>query len=300
MLEAKLLQRLPVQNQLGEAVLYDKRLDAIWWTDIKQASLYCYLLASATLRQWQAPCAITAIGLTTDPKRLIVAFYKGVALYQPETGDWQQLAETELQLPGNRLNDGRLDRQGRFWVGSMVEHAAANPPGSSASLYCFTLATGLQQVFSGLQIANGLAFSPDSRWLYHADSPRRAISRYAFDANTGAVTDGEVWQETPANQYPDGATVDVEGRLWSAHWGGGQVCCYFPDGRIKGSIALDVSQSSCVALGGKDQTLLFVTSAWDGLSASERQQQPHAGDLFIYQVQATALPEPVFVLPGGS
>ena len=299
MLEAKLLQRLQVQNQLGEAVLYDARLDAIWWTDIKQARLFCYQLPSATLRQWQTPSAITAIGLTTDPKQLIVAFYKGVALYQPDTGDWQQLAETELQFPGNRLNDGRLDRQGRFWVGSMVERAAANPPDSCASLYCFTLATGLQQMVSGLQIANGLAVSPDSRWLYHADSPRRTIRRYALDASSGTLADAELWQETPANHYPDGATVDAAGRLWSAHWGGGQVCCYLADGSIAGSIQLDVSQCSCVALGGKDQTLLFVTSAWDELSPSERQQQPHAGDLFIYQVQATALPEPMFVLPGG-
>lgn len=299
MLEAKLLKRLPVQNQLGEAVLYDQRLDAIWWTDIKQARLYCYLLPSATLRQWQAPAAITAIGLTSDPEKLIVAFYKGVALYTPERGDWQLLAETELQLPGNRLNDGRLDRQGRFWVGSMVEQAAVNPPGSSASLYCFTLATGLRQVVSGLHIANGLSFCPDSRWLYHADSPRRAITRYAFDADTGTLSDGELWQETPANNYPDGATIDAEGRLWSAHWGGGRVCCYLADGSIAGSIELDVSQSSCVALGGKDQTLLFVTSAWDQLSDSERQQQPHAGDLFIYQVQAKALAEPLFQLPAG-
>ncbi|MBU1438374.1 MAG: SMP-30/gluconolactonase/LRE family protein [Gammaproteobacteria bacterium] len=300
MLEAKLLKRLPVQNQLGEAVVYDQRLDAIWWTDIKQATLYCYLLATETLRQWQAPSAITAIGLTSNPAQLMVSFYKGVALYQPDTGDWQVVAETEPHLPGNRLNDGRMDRQGRFWVGSMVEDPTANPPDSSGSLYCYSAATGLQKIFSGLQIANGLGFSPDSRWLYHADSPRRTIKRYAFDASSGMVTGGELWHQTPEHSYPDGATIDADGHLWSAHWGSGRVYRYLPDGRIAGHIQLDVTQSSCVALGGRQQTLLFVTSAWDGLSDLEKQQQPFAGDLFIYQVSASALPEPLFALPASS
>jgi sugar lactone lactonase YvrE len=300
MLKAKLLQILPVQNQLGEGVLYDERLDAIWWTDIKQASLYCYLLAKDSLQQWQAPKAITAIGLTTDPTQLIVSFYKGVALYQPHSGQWQQLAETEQDLPGNRLNDGRLDRQGRFWLGSMVENAAANPPGSSATLYCYSQQAGLQPVFSGLQIANGLSFSPDSRWLYHADSPLGQIRRYALDAATGQVGQAELWQQTPDGSEPDGAAVDADGNLWSAHWGSGRVYCYQPDGAILGYLQLPVSQSSCVALGGKAKNLLFVTSAWDGLAETARAQQPQAGNLFIYQVDATALPEPQFVLPASA
>jgi sugar lactone lactonase YvrE len=179
----------------------------------------------------------------------------------------------------------------------MVEDPAANPPHSSGSLYCYSAATGLQKIFSGLHIANGLCFSPDSRWLYHADSPRRTIKRYAFAANSGKVASGELWHETPENSYPDGATIDANGHLWSAHWGSGRVYCYLADGHISGHIQLDVTQSSCVALGGGQQTLLFVTSAWDGLSDLEKQQQPYAGDLFIYQVVATALPEPLFELP---
>ncbi len=297
MLTAKLLQILPVQNQLGEGVLYDERLDAIWWTDIKQGRLYCYQLASERLQQWQTPAAITAIGLTTDPTQLIVSFYKGVALYQPHSGLWQQLAQTEQHLPGNRLNDGRLDRQGRFWVGSMVENAKANPPGNSAALYCYSKEAGLQPVFSGLTIANGLSFSPDSRWLYHADSPLGQIRRYAFDSTTGEVSQGELWQQTTDGSEPDGATVDADGNLWSAHWGSGRVYCYGPDGSTLGYLQLPVSQSSCVALGGKQHKLLFITSAWDGLSDTARAEQPQAGNLFIYQVDAIALPEPQFMLP---
>lgn len=300
MLNATLLKILPVQNQLGEGVLYDNRLDAIWWTDIKQGALYCYWLESDSLQQWQAPEAITAIGLTTDPTRLIVSCYKGVAFYQPSSGHWQQLAEAEQHLPGNRMNDGRLDRQGRFWVGSMVENANANPPGSSAALYCYSLETGLTPVFSGLHIANGLGFSPDSRWLYHADSPLGQIRRFAFDAATCKVAAAELWQQVPEGSEPDGATVDAAGNLWSAHWGSGQVYCYQPNGTTLGSLQLPLSQSSCVALGGKHNNLLFVTSAWDGLSETERAQQPQAGNLFIYQVEATALPEPQFILPAAA
>lgn len=283
---------LPVANTLGEGVLYDDSTDCIWWTDIKGTELFCYRLGTDSLTRWQPPAAIASLGLTTAPGWLIVAFVHSIALYNPASGETLKLAEPEIHLPGNRFNDGRIDRQGRFWVGSMIENSALNPAASSASLYRVEHNGEITKTLDALQISNGLSWSPCSQWLYHADSPSGEIKRFAFDRRTGCLTAGKVWARAAQGHSPDGATVDAQGGLWSAHWGGHSVVRYGPDGQQDLSIPLPVSQPTCVALGGRDASLLFVTSARDGLTEAQKQAQPQAGHLFIFRVGHRGLPEP--------
>ncbi|GGD60174.1 SMP-30/gluconolactonase/LRE family protein [Lacimicrobium alkaliphilum] len=285
---------LPVANILGESVVYDDRTDCLWWTDIKGTELFRYQLNSDNLTRWQPPSGIASLGLTTETDWLIVAFVHSIALYNPLSGEILKLAEPELHLPGNRFNDGRVDRQGRFWVGSMTEDATRNPPQSNAGLYRVNHNGDVDRVLDGLQISNGLSWSPCSQWLYHADSPSGEIKRFAFESRTGRLSKGEVWASASEGHSPDGATVDAKGGLWSAHWGGHCVVRYTPDGQEDFRIPMPVSQPTCVALGGHNDRLLFVTTAHDGLTRSQRQDQPKAGNLFIFRIEERGLPEPRF------
>jgi L-arabinonolactonase len=179
-----------------------------------------------------------------------------------------------------------VDRCGRVWAGSMVEGKGA----ATGKLYC--LCKGKTAVhLTGIHICNSVCFSPDGRHMYFADTPHRMILRFDIDAHTGALSNRSVFVETPRGAFPDGSAVDAQGHVWNAHWGAGRVVRYAPDGSISGSIALPATQPTCVAFGGDQLDLLFVTSAREGLGTEALAQQPQAGDVFIYQVEVQGLPE---------
>jgi sugar lactone lactonase YvrE len=187
-----------------------------------------------------------------------------------------------------RLNDGRVDRSGRFWCSSMVED------GSGLAKAClYSVERGMvRPVRDGVHIGNGLAFSLDGSTLYFADSARHTLWRYPLA--DGVLGKGQVFAQTPGHIFPDGATVDSEDCLWVAHWGGAQVVRYTPAGRIDRVLALPVTQPSCVCFGGAQRDLLFVTSAAAGLAADVRAREPHAGDVFVYRVGVSGVDEPEY------
>ncbi|WP_146027193.1 SMP-30/gluconolactonase/LRE family protein [Bowmanella denitrificans] len=288
---AQLIARLPVQNRLGEGVLYHQATDSVYWTDIKGGGLYRHSLTDNQTQHFEPPFAISAFGFTDIAGCLLVAFVHALAFYWPETGEVQRLHDGESHLPGNRFNDGKVGPDGNFWIGSMVENPQANPAKASASLYRLDTQGELTRAFDGISISNGLCWSPDARQMYHADSPLGLIRRYRF---VDMPEQGQQFVQTEQGASPDGACVDSLGRIWNAQWGGSRVVCYSPSGKPVGQLNLPVSQPTCVALGGKQGNLLFVTSAWDELSDSQRTKEPYAGDLFIFAVDAQALAEPQF------
>lgn len=280
-------QYLPLAQQLGEGLCYDDNAGLLWWTDIRGQQVCCLRWQDNRLCRFTPPVAVTALALTQVPGQLIVAFLAGFALYQPFSGQWQVLSQ--LVLPaGQRLNDGRLDRQGRMLAGAM--HDDGNLA-AQASLYRLTAAAGSWQtevVLSGLNISNGLCFSPDGRFMYHADSPARQIRRYAYaEAQTG---NGELFCQIEPPGYPDGAYIDRHGRLWTALWGAGLVECYQPDGQRFARFAMPVSQPTCPLFAGPAGDYLVVSSAWDGLNAAQLAAEPLAGALWRRQLQPLALP----------
>ena len=289
----RLKTSLPVSNTLGEGIVYDHRLNSIWWTDIRGCQMYCYCLNSEQTHQWQTPYPVTSFGLTSIPYEFVVAFNSGFARYNLETFALNWLHKPEPHFPGNRLNDGKVDPMGRFWAGSMVEQPEFNPPDTSASLYCLDHKGGCKTLLGNLQISNGLCWSPDKRYLYHADSPAQKIIRYPFESTTGAIGTGKLFAQTKGEVYPDGSCTDQQGGIWNAQWGGAQVIRYNQQGQPDLTISLPVSQPTCVALSTHEQPLLFVTSAKEGLTPAQRQQQPQAGDVFIFEVQHQGIPEPI-------
>lgn len=284
-----LLASVNVQNTLGEGVIWHPQQGTLWWLDIQQAKLQRYCLTQQRLDTWALPERAGSFALLENDPRLLIAFASGFALYDLATSQLTWLDRPEKAVAGNRFNDGRVDRQGRFWAGTMVEKPTEK--GSLASLYRLNHDGHSVAVISGLQISNGLCWSPDGAVMYHADSPRREIYAYDFDESSGGLQHRRLFATMPEGYFPDGATVDNRGYLFSAQWGGSCIACYSPNGERVGELPVPVEQPSCVAFAGENLDLLVVTTAREGLSAAELEQQPLAGNLLIYQTPFQGLPE---------
>jgi len=291
----KLLASIPVANILGEGIIWNKSDGAIWWVDIQSSVLHRYHLASQNLKVFELPHRLAAFGFVqgSDNSRIVAAFDRGLAIYELESGGLQWLAEPEQGSPGNRFNDGRVDFQGRFWAGTMIEDRAASL--SSPSLYRLDHESGQQKVVGGLKISNGLCWSPDSSRMYHSDSPRNEIYVYDFDAATGQLGQRRIFARTQAGHYPDGAITDNEGFLLSAQWGGSQINRYHPNGELDGVLEVPVTQPTCMTFAGEGLDLLCITTAKEGLSTEELERQGEAGNVLIYQTTFTGLASPEYI-----
>ncbi len=192
-----------------------------------------------------------------------------------------ELAQPEAHLPGNRFNDGKADPSGRVWFGSMDDAEAV----VTGSLYRLDPDGTIERVDTGYGVANGPAISQDGRTLYHADSAARLV--YAFDIGPGGALDRKRAhiRFADADGYPDGMTVDAQGGLWIAHWDGGRVTRFRPDGRADRHIALPVSRVTSVAFFGPDLDRMAITTAAIG-----RDEEPLAGALFVADAGVGGLP----------
>lgn len=289
MSQAKLLDIIPCNNILGEGVQWNHQDQSVWWTDILSAKIFRYQPQTKNLREWKMPEPVGCFAFVENDPRLVVGFATGFAWFDLETGEHEWIARPELTLAGNRFNDGRVDRQGRFWIGGVVEQADVTEQGTG--LYCLDQKQQVTQHLSDLKISNSLCWSPDSSRLYHADSPSFQIHCYDFDAVAGQLSNPRVFATLPEGVEPDGACVDTQGFVWNAQWGGSRVVRYSPAGDVDEILPLPVTQPTCVALGGPEMNWLFVTCAQKGLTEEQLQQQPHAGSLFIYEVNAYGLHE---------
>ncbi|MDQ2077103.1 SMP-30/gluconolactonase/LRE family protein [Marinimicrobium sp. ABcell2] len=290
----ELIKSLPVANTLGEGVLWHPAQQAVWWTDIQACKLHRYHPESESLDTWNTPDRLAAFGFIESSDQLIAAFDGGFALYNPHTGERHWLSQPESHLPNNRFNDGKVDRQGRFWAGTMVERGEPQSIDEQASVYSWGDSPNAVKHLSGFQITNGLCWSPDSRTVYLADSPLGIYYAYDFDPASGSFSNRRVFAKTPKNIGPDGSCVDANGNVWNAQWGGSRVVCYSPEGEVLQQLDMPVSQPTCVAFGGPDYSWLFVTTARENLTPSLLQAEPEAGNLFIYRTDAAGLPADYF------
>lgn len=294
-----LIDTVTVANELGEGVIWDHANAKVWWTDIQQSKLYRYDPESRQLEQWNTPERLCCFALrqnnaNKEAQSLVVAFASGFAFYTPDTGQVDWLHKLESDNPGTRFNDGRTDRQGRLWAGTMVEDMDAAP--YQGSLYCLhnDLNVSKSQI-NNLHIPNSLCWSPDGTIMYHTDTPTLTIQQYEFNTDLGGIGSAQHFVTTKDGCYPDGSIVDAQGYLWNAQWGSNTVVRYSPDGKENLIVNVPTQQPSCVALGGKNLNLLFVTSAWQGMSDEARSQDTQAGNLFIYQTDYKGLVESEFL-----
>lgn len=280
------LHVLNVANTLGEGVLWDARLQCAIWSDI-QSSRFWQWQPGGQPESFALPQRLGSIALTGTPGRYIGAFEQGFAAFTPAIGAFEMLAPVTADHPHLRLNDGRVDRSGSFWSGSMAE-TRGNPLGS---LWRYDGGDRATPFLGDIRIPNSLCWSRDGTQMYFADSPRQTIWRYAFDPDRGPIGEPIAFATTTGDRFPDGSCIDSDDHLWNAQWGSGDVVRYRPDGTIERRITLPVSQPSCVALGGPDLDLLMITTARDGLTVDQLADQPSAGAFFVYQTDVAGLPE---------
>jgi sugar lactone lactonase YvrE len=279
---------LPVHNALGEGILWDSRRQVLWWTDIQGRRLYRHDWVRADTRILDMPERVGSFGLVAGSERLITAFESGIALYDTQDATVAWLARHGSSDPAVRFNDGRVDRQGRFWSGTMVE---TDQSPASGCLYSVDSTFGTRCQLTGVRISNGLCMSPDGRQLYFADSPTRTIRVFELNEPEGTLGASRIFAQTPAGADPDGATIDADGCLWSAHWGAGCVVRYTPEGRIDRTLRVPASQPTCVCFAGPDLDVLCITTARTGLSEAALLGEQNAGDVFLYRVGVQGLPE---------
>lgn len=272
---------------LGESPVWDGEEQALHWVDIRRPALRRLDHASGEVETRPMPGLVGAIALA-GPGQLLVALAGEVALYTWAQDRLEKVADLPERIPGHRFNDGRCDRQGRFWVGTM--HNLTRAP--EGSLYRLDPGRGLTSVLQGICIPNSLAWSPDGRTMYFADSLQHAISAYAYDPATGDVGLPQPFASTSKPGFPDGSTVDAEGFLWNAEFNGGRLVRYAPDGRVDRVVPVPVPRPTSCAFGGPDLGTLFVTTTSQDMTPSELEAQPLAGALLALEVGVRGLAEP--------
>lgn len=276
---------------LGESLVWDDRAQCLYWVDIRRPAIRRLVPASGRVDSWPMPDLVGCIALADDG-RLLVALPQRIALFDVATRALETFAHPPAVVEGHRFNDGRCDRQGRFWVGTM--HNLTRAP--EGVLYRLGADGVLLPQRTGICIPNSLAFSPDGRTMYFADSLRYSLFAYDYDPSTGSMGGERLLATTEPPGFPDGSTVDAEGYLWNAEFNASRVVRYGPDGRIDRVIELPVDRPTCCAFGGPSLDTLYITTTSQAMTSEELEAQPLAGALLAIQPGVRGLPEPRFAL----
>ena len=280
-----------VCNVIGEGPRWNAAEQRLYWVDfIEKQNIHSWHPATQELRTYPTEAPVSALAFRRSGD-LIVATGGQIATFSVATKKLSSFTSLD-DRPGMRLNDGAVDADGRFWVGSMHSEKQDEPHGS---LYRFDANGSVHEMDSGFTVSNGLGWSPDRRTFYFIDTFRRVIYAYDFSAAAGAISNRRVFARTvESDGYPDGLAVDAEGHVWVAFWGGWKVVRYDPDGKSEREIRFPVANPTACAFGGRDLDELYVTTARLGLKADELTKQPLAGDLFRVRLNIQGQEEPLF------
>ena len=278
---------LPAAALLGEGALWDSAMRVLWWVDIKGRQIHRFDPSSGKDTSWPTPHDVGSLALRRAGGH-VIAMRHGFYFFDPADDAFSAIVEPESALVENRFNDGKPDRQGRFWAGSM--HDAETQP--SGGLYRLDADLSCHHLVDGIFVSNALAFSPDSDVVYYGDSRQRTVWAWDLDGDDGTIQRRRVFLELqPGEGAPDGAAIDSAGGYWLTQPDGWCICRYDPSGRRDRVIRLPVQRPTCVAFGGPDLRTLYCTSCRWGLSEAELHEQPLAGGLFAIPLDVPGLPD---------
>jgi sugar lactone lactonase YvrE len=278
----------PGADRLGECPLWDEREQMLWWVDSRWPAVKRLDPAGGAVMMLVLPEVVGSIALR-EQAGLIAATKGGIHFLDAASGALVLKANPEAQLPENRFNDGRCDRAGRFWVGTMSD-LKRDPVGS---LYRVDTDFTCIKLRNGIIIPNSLAFSPEGRTMYFADTNRHTIWSWDYHLASGAATNERVFADTGSGR-PDGSCVDAEGCLWNAEYGAWRLVRYTPRGSVDRVLELPVANPTCCCFGGEDLGTLYVTTATQRLTPQELAQQPLAGSLLALRPGVKGLAESRF------
>jgi sugar lactone lactonase YvrE len=284
-------------DTLGECPLWDERRGGLWWIDVKRHLVqFTDPRRPGVVDSWVAPGPVGCIALTDDER--IAVFGSAIWSLDPELGFTTIGARPDAANSRNRFNDGRVDRWGRLWIGTMDDDEVDR----CGTLYRYAPGTldDPQVLRTNVGIPNAMAFAPDGTRAYCADSWGDHIAKFELDRSDGAIGAESVFAPVPRPGAADGACIDADGYLWTCLWGGARVVRFRPDGSIEREIGLPVSQPTCPTFGGPELSTLFVTTAVKGLSHAERVEQPLGGAVLAIDLAGSGIygtPENKFSLP---
>ncbi len=279
--------------ELGEGTLWDPKAGVLWWIDIWKKLIHRYDPATGEDRTWETPEYLGCIGLRARGG-LVLTMADGFHFFDPDTGAFTPIVDPEADMPTTRFNDGKPDRQGRFWSGSMFE-VPGKPIEFVGSLYRLDPDLSVHRMIEGVGCSNGLAWSPDSRTMYFSDSHSGRVDAYDFDPATGDIENRRIFIDmTVTGGVADGATVDAEGCYWVTVPVTSKVSRYDPDGRLMTSITLPTDLPTCCEFGGRDLDILYVTTAVLRRPDAHFSGQSNPGGLFAVDVGVKGLTLPAF------
>ncbi|SED61491.1 gluconolactonase [Pseudomonas mohnii] len=284
------------RNAVGECPVWVGEENALYWVDIPAGGLQRWSADTGQVSAWKTPEMLACIARHADGS-WVAGMESGFFQLRPHNDgslDSEPLAGIDHSRPDMRLNDGRCDRQGRFWVGSMVLDMGANAAEGRLYRYSAGQRGPVDAQLSGLIVPNGLGFSPDGRTMYLSDSHPAVQQIWAFDYDIDSGTPSNRRLFVDMNHYagrPDGAAVDAEGGYWICANDAGLIHRFTPDGRLDRSLAVPVKKPSMCAFGGSRLDTLFVTSI---RPADDHDDQSLAGGVFALNPGVKGLPEPLF------
>lgn len=282
---------LDIRTGLGECPVWCGRSQSLYWIELIDGLLHRFDPASGKNESWPMGEPIGSFALCETEGLVLVALKSGIYFHDLAGGKRRLIAQPEAHLPDNRMNDGRTDPAGRFWVGTMRDPQDGRAEGA---LYRVDRDGSCTAMIPGLITSNGLAFSPDGRTLYHSDSHPsvRTVWAWDFDAAEGRIANRRVFIDTHGMPgRPDGGCCDADGCYWMTGNDGWEILRLTPDGRIDRRIPLPIAKPSMMAFGGPALDVIYITS----IRPADVTGQPQAGSLFAVRPGGvTGLPEPRF------
>ena len=268
---------LDAKATLGEAPCWDSEKQLLYWVDILEKKVCIFNPFTKVNREILLNQNVSAI-VPRNVKEVVLTLENGFYLLNLETEILSNLHELEGHLPNNRFNDGKCDAKGRFWAGTMDKFYAKE----KGSLYCLDTDITVKRKLGSVSISNGLTWSFDNQFMYFIDTLTKKVVQYNFNIHSGEIdTPTEVINFSGVEGLPDGMTIDEEGMLWIAHWGGSKVSRWDPKkgNQLMEIIIPAINVTSCT-FGGEDLSELYITTARTGLAAKHLRQYPFSGGVF--------------------
>jgi sugar lactone lactonase YvrE len=279
-------QLLHVQAKLGEGALWHPREQKLYWVDILGCRLHVYDPAIETDTEFPTGDFVGTV-VPIDGGDVLVALQTGIHKMDTRSGAMTFLINP-LAGPPFRFNDGKCDPSGRFWVGTLSMDGATG----TSVLYRYDHDGSIHEMLREVSISNGIVWTSDRKTMYYNDTPTLSVQAFDYDDATGSISNRRVAFRIPEGQgYPDGMSIDAEGKLWIAMWGAGSVNRYDPEtGALLQQVKVAAPNTTSCAFGGKDLKTLYITSARVELSDEELAQYPLSGDLFVAEVDVAGVP----------
>ncbi len=240
--------------------MWDSDAQVLWWVDIWSREIHRLEPRTGRHSTWITPREPGSLAPRSNGQGLVVAMGNAFHFFDPGMSTFTRAIEGFAPHLPARFNDGRTDRQGRFWAGSAYSGEAA-PAQTVAGLYRLDRSARVSCEIDQLVCSNGLAWSPGGTLMYHADSHSRRIWKWDFDTTTGNIANRRVFVDMEHVGIPDGATVDAEGCYWVAMWLSGQILRYDPDGALMTRVSLPARAPTCCEFGGENLDVLYVSTA---------------------------------------